>query len=396
MIVENIDINLLKPYANNPRKLTPKAIEKVAESLKQFGFRQPIVVDNDNIIVVGHTRYQASRKLGYTQVPITKINNLTKEQINAYRIADNRTNEEAEWDDELLALEIKDLEMKDFDISLTGMDKPELDKILFEEKQGNTDDDEVPEAPEEPITKPGDIWQLGNHRIICGDSTLPETYQKLLADKKVDLYLTDPPYNVAYVGKTKDALTIQNDKQTDDQFQEFLKNAFTNSTEYLKLGGSFYIWHSDSEGLLFRLAVNDANLKLRQTLIWSKNTMVMGRQDYQWQHEPCLYGWKEGASHTWYSDRKQTTILNFERPTSSKLHPTMKPVKLISYLINNSTKQEDIVLDSFLGSGSTLIACEKLQRICYGIELDPKYCDVIIKRWENFTGKKAELENGQN
>jgi len=318
MIVENIDINLLKPYANNPRKLTPKAIEKVAESLKQFGFRQPIVVDNDNIIVVGHTRYQASRKLGYTQVPITKINNLTKEQINAYRIADNRTNEEAEWDDELLALEIKDLEMKDFDISLTGMDKPELDKILFEEKQGNTDDDEVPEAPEEPITKPGDIWQLGNHRIICGDSTLPETYQKLLADKKVDLYLTDPPYNVAYVGKTKDALTIQNDKQTDDQFQEFLKNAFTNSTEYLKLGGSFYIWHSDSEGLLFRLAVNDANLKLRQTLIWSKNTMVMGRQDYQWQHEPCLYGWKEGASHTWYSDRKQTTILNFERPTSYK------------------------------------------------------------------------------
>ena len=389
MIVENIDINLLKPYANNPRKLTPKAIEKVAESLKQFGFRQPIVVDNDNIIVVGHTRYQASRKLGYTQVPITKINNLTKEQINAYRIADNRTNEEAEWDDELLALEIKDLEMKDFDISLTGMDKPELDKILFEEKQGNTDDDEVPEAPEEPITKPGDIWQLGNHRIICGDSTLPETYQKLLADKKVDLYLTDPPYNVAYVGKTKDALTIQNDKQTDDQFQEFLKNAFTNSTEYLKLGGSFYIWHSDSEGLLFRLAVNDANLKLRQTLIWSKNTMVMGRQDYQWQHEPCLYGWKEGASHTWYSDRKQTTILNFERPTSSKLHPTMKPVKLISYLINNSTKQEDIVLDSFLGSGSTLIACEKLQRICYGIELDPKYCDVIIKRWELWANAKA-------
>ena len=389
MIVENIDINLLKPYSNNPRKLTPKAIEKVAQSLKEFGFRQPIVVDGNNTIVVGHTRYQASRKLGYTQVPITKINNLTKEQINAYRIADNRTNEEAEWDDELLALEIKELEMKDFNLELTGMNKPEIDELLFQEKQGNTDDDEVPEAPEEPITKPGDIWQLGNHRIICGDSTLPETYQKLLSDKKVDLYLTDPPYNVAYVGKTKDALTIQNDKQSDDQFQEFLKNAFTNSTEYLKLGGSFYIWHSDSEGLLFRLAVNDANLKFRQTLIWSKNTMVMGRQDYQWQHEPCLYGWKEGASHTWYSDRKQTTILNFERPTSSKLHPTMKPVKLISYLINNSTKQEDIVLDSFLGSGSTLIACEKLQRICYGIELDPIYCDVIIKRWEQWANAKA-------
>ena len=389
MIVENIDINLLKPYSNNPRKLTQKAIEKVAQSLKEIGFRQPIVVDANNTIVVGHTRYQASRKLGYTTVPITKINNLTQEQINAYRIADNRTNEEAEWDDELLALEIKDLEMKDFNLELTGMNKPELDELLFQEKQGNTDDDEVPETPEEPITKPGDIWQLGKHRIICGDSTLPETYQKLLADKKVDLYLTDPPYNVAYVGKTKDALTIQNDKQSDDQFQEFLKNAFTHATDYLKLGGSFYIWHSDSEGLLFRLAVNDANLKLRQTLIWSKNTMVMGRQDYQWQHEPCLYGWKEGASHTWYSDRKQTTILNFERPTSSKLHPTMKPVKLISYLINNSTKQEDLVLDSFLGSGSTLIACEKLQRICYGIELDPKYCDVIIKRWEQWANAKA-------
>jgi len=396
MQIKLAEISNIKPYENNPRKLSEQAIQKVAMSLKEYGFRQPIVVDKNMVIVAGHTRYRASKKLGLKQVPISVIDNLSEEQINAYRIADNRTAEESEWDNELLKMEIKELEAKDFKLDLLGFNDEQLNNILFEEKQGLTDEDEVPEAPEEPITKPSDIWQLGNHRIICGDSTLPETYQKLLADKKVDLYLTDPPYNVAYVGKTKDALTIQNDKQTDDQFQEFLKNAFTNSTEYLKLGGSFYIWHSDSEGLLFRLAVNDANLKLRQTLIWSKNTMVMGRQDYQWQHEPCLYGWKEGASHTWYSDRKQTTILNFERPTSSKLHPTMKPVKLISYLINNSTKQEDIVLDSFLGSGSTLIACEKLQRICYGIELDPKYCDVIIKRWENFTGKKAELENGQN
>ena len=389
MRIQQIDINLVKPYSNNPRKLTPKAIEKVAQSLKEFGFRQPIVVDSKNVIVVGHTRYQASRKLGYKTIPVTIIDNLTPEQVNAYRIADNRTNEEAEWDDELLALEIKELEMKDFNLELTGMDKPEVDQILFAEKQGNADDDEVPETPEEPFTKTGDIWQLGKHKIISGYSTSAETYEKLLSDKKVDLYLTDPPYNVDYVGKTKDALKIQNDKQSDEQFQEFLKQAFTNSTNYLKLGGSFYIWHSDSEGLLFRLAVNDSNLKLRQTLIWSKNSMVMGRQDYQWQHEPCLYGWKEGASHTWYSDRKQTTILNFDRPTSSKLHPTMKPVNLLSYLINNSTKQEDIVLDSFLGSGSTLIACEKLQRICYGIELDPKYCDVIVKRWEQWANAKA-------
>ena len=389
MQIKLAEISNIKPYENNPRKLSEQAIEKVAMSLKEYGFRQPIVVDKNMVIVAGHTRYRASKKLGLKQVPISVIDNLSEEQINAYRIADNRTAEESEWDSELLKMEIKDLEAKDFKLDLLGFNDEQLNNILFEEKQGLTDENEVPEAPEEPITKPGDIWQLGNHRIICGDSTLPETYQKLLADKKVDLYLTDPPYNVAYVGKTKDALTIQNDKQTDDQFQEFLKNAFTNSTEYLKLGGSFYIWHSDSEGLLFRLAVNDANLKLRQTLIWSKNSMVMGRQDYQWQHEPCLYGWKEGASHTWYSDRKQTTILNFERPTSSKLHPTMKPVKLISYLINNSSKQEDIVLDSFLGSGSTLIACEKLQRICYGIELDPIYCDVIIKRWEQWANAKA-------
>ena len=389
MIVENIDINLLKPYSNNPRKLTPKAIEKVAQSLKEFGFRQPIVVDGNNTIVVGHTRYQASRKLGYSTVPITKINNLTKEQINAYRIADNRTNEEAEWDDELLALEIKELEMKDFNLELTGMNKPEIDELLFQEKQGNAEDDEVPETPEEPITKPGDIWQLGSHRIICGDSTLPETYKKLLGDKKVDLYLTDPPYNVDYEGKRDERLKIKNDNKSDEEFLKFLTKAFTEATNYLKLGSAFYIWHSEIEGLNFRLATKQSNLQIRQTLIWQKNSMVVGRQDYQWQHEPCLYGWKEGASHTWYSDRKQTTILNFDRPTSSKLHPTMKPVNLLSYLINNSTKQEDIVLDSFLGSGSTLIACEKLQRICYGIELDPKYCDVIVKRWEQWANAKA-------
>jgi site-specific DNA-methyltransferase (adenine-specific) len=389
MRIQQIDINLVKPYSNNPRKLTSKAIEKVAQSLKEFGFRQPIVVDSKNVIVVGHTRYQASRKLGYKTIPVTIIDNLTPEQVNAYRIADNRTNEEAEWDDELLALEIKDLEMKDFNLELTGMDKPEVDQILFAEKQGNADDDEVPETPEEPITKPGDIWQLGKHRIICGDSTLPETYQKLLADKKVDLYLTDPPYNVAYVGKTKDALTIQNDKQNTDEFVKFLITTFKIIYDYIKLGASFYIFHSDWFGLEFRKAIKESGFVMRQNLIWSKNSMVMGRQDYQWQHEPCLYGWKEGASHTWYSDRKQTTILNFDRPTSSKLHPTMKPVNLLSYLINNSTKQEDIVLDSFLGSGSTLIACEKLQRICYGIELDPKYCDVIVKRWEQWANAKA-------
>lgn len=387
--IKQTPIDEIKPYTNNPRKLSDKAISKVAASIKEFGFRQPIVVDKDGVIVVGHTRYQAARKLELKEVPVTKISNLTQEQINAYRIADNKTNEYADWDDDLLSLELKELEHADFDLGLTGLEKSEIDELLFEEKQGLTDDDEIPETPEEPITKLGDIWLLGKHKLICGDSTRQETYSALFGDSKADLYLTDPPYNVNYEGKTKDKLKIQNDKQTDDEFIDFLSQAFRSADEFLKMGGSFYIWHSDSEGLNFRLACIEAKWKLRQTLIWQKNSMVMGRQDYQWQHEPCLYGWKEGSSHNWYSDRKQTTIIKHDRPTSSKLHPTMKPVSLMEYLINNSSKQEDIILDSFLGSGSTLIACEKLHRICYGVELDPKYCDVIIKRWEQWTGAKA-------
>lgn len=396
MKIEIADINSIKPYENNPRKLSDKAIETVAMSLKEYGFRQPIVVDKNRIIVVGHTRFRASKKLGFKEVPITIADNLTTEQINAYRIADNRTSEESEWDSELLKIELKELDLKDFNLELTGFNEDQLNILLFDEKQGLTDEDEVPEVPEEPISKLGDIWKLGKHKLICGDSTKLENYEKLFGDNKADLYLTDPPYNVAYVGKTKDKLTIQNDKQTDDEFIQFLNQAFIAADSVLKMGGSFYIWHSDSEGLNFRLACIEAKWRLRQTLIWSKNSMVMGRQDYHWQHEPCLYGWKEGSSHSWHSDRKQTTIIKYDRPTKSKLHPTMKPVGLMEYLINNSSKQEDIILDSFLGSGSTLIACEKLQRICYGLELDPKYCDVIVKRWEDFTGLKAELENGQN
>ncbi len=387
--VNQIDIESLQPYANNPRKLSDKAITKVANSIKEFGFRQPIVVDEKNIIVVGHTRYQAARKLGLDKVPVTQIKGLTPEQVNAYRIADNKTNEYADWDDDLLALELKELEHKDFDLDLTGYEKSEIDKILFEEKQGLVDDDEIPEPPEEPISQKGDIWILGNNKLLCGDSTDQIAIQGFFGEVQADLYLTDPPYNVDYVGKTKDALKIQNDKQTDDKFIEFLSDAFIAADNHLKMGASFYIWHSDSEGLNFRLACINAKWKLRQTLIWEKNSMVMGRQDYQWQHEPCLYGWKEGSSHSWYSDRKQTTIIKHDRPTKSKLHPTMKPVSLMEYLINNSTKQGDIVFDSFCGSGSTLIACEKLQRSCYGVELDPKYCDVIVKRWEQWTGQKA-------
>jgi DNA modification methylase len=391
MKIEIADINSIQPYINNPRKLKDSAIEKVAKSIKEFGFRQPIVVDTNRIIVVGHTRYRASKKLGLKEVPITIAENLTQEQINAYRIADNRTNEEAEWDLELLKTEIKELELADFNLDLTGFDEDQLNNMLFEEKQGLTDEDEVPEAPEEPITKLGDIWKLGKHKLICGDSTILNNYEKLFNENKADLLMTDPPYNVDYEGKTKDKLTIQNDSKNDDDFLQFLTDAFNNCAIHLKLGCSFYIFHSDWYGLEFRQSIKNSDLELKQNLIWAKNSMVMGRQDYQWQHEPCLYGWKRGASHSWYSDRKQTTIIKYDRPSKSKLHPTMKPVGLVEYLIKNSSKQEDIILDPFLGSGTTLMACEKQGRICYGVELDPKYCDVIVKRWEEFTGLKGRI-----
>ena len=396
MQIKLAEISNIKPYENNPRKLSEQAIEKVAMSLKEYGFRQPIVVDKDMVIVAGHTRFRASKKLGLKQVPISVIDNLSEEQINAYRIADNRTAEESEWDSELLKMEIKELEAKDFKLDLLGFNEDQLNDMLFEEKQGLTDEDEVPEAPEEPISKLGDIWILGKHKLICGDSTILNNYEKLFNENKADLLMTDPPYNVDYEGKTKDKLTIQNDSKNDDDFLQFLTDAFNNCAIHLKLGCSFYIFHSDWYGLEFRQSIKNSDLELKQNLIWAKNSMVMGRQDYQWQHEPCLYGWKRGASHSWYSDRKQTTIIKYDRPSKSKLHPTMKPVGLVEYLIKNSSKQEDIILDPFLGSGTTIIACEKQSRICYGFELEPKYCDVIIKRWENFTGKKAKLENGQN
>jgi DNA modification methylase len=388
MEIKQLELKDLIPYANNPRK--KQAIDKVASSIKEFGWQQPIVVDEEMVIVVGHTRYQAAQKLGLDKVPVRIATGLTDAQIKAYRLLDNRANQDALWDDDMLKIEVQDIDKMDIDLALTGFDEKELDKLLFVEQDGLTDEDAVPEDVE-PRVKLGELWQLGNHRLLCGDATNNNDIEILFEDKKADLYLTDPPYNVDYVGKTKDALKIQNDKFSDDKFNNFLTDAFISSATKIKAGGSFYIFHADSEGYNFRSACKKANFNTRKCLIWSKNSMVMGRQDYHWQHEPILYGWMEGGSHSWYSDRKQTTILNFARPTKSKEHPTMKPVDIIEYLIKNSSKQEDIILDTFLGSGSTLIACEKTNRSCYGLELDPKYCDVIIKRWEDFTGQTAKL-----
>jgi len=298
----------------------------------------------------------------------------------------------AGWDTTLLSLELADLKEQGFEMDVLGFDPKELDKLLEPEQiDGLTDEDAVPEVPVEPKTKLGDIYQLGNHRLMCGDSCSITDMEKLCAGQLVDMWLTDPPYNVAYEGKTKDALKIQNDSMGDDQFRQFLRDAYVTADTVMKAGAVFYIWHADLEGYNFRGAAKDAGWTVRQCLVWKKSVMVMGRQDYHWKHEPCLYGWKDGAGHLWAADRKQTTVLEFDKPARNGEHPTMKPVELFAYQMLNNTKGGDIVLDSFGGSGTTMIAAEKHGRYARLMELDPKYCDVIVKRWEDFTGKKAVL-----
>lgn len=344
----------------------------------------PIVIDRDNVIVAGHTRLKAARKIGLEKVPCIIADDLTPEQIKAYRLADNKTADLAEWDFSALEIELAELE-SDFDMSAFGFDISDFEDIH------EITEDEAPEVDEEnePSCKTGDIWNLGKHRLMCGDSTNVSDVEKLMNGDKADLLLTDPPYNVAYEGGTKEKLKIENDDMSDEEFQEFLISAFENSNIVMKDGASFYIWHSDSEGFNFRSACKNTGWKIRQCLIWVKNSIVLGRQDYQWKHEPCLYGWKDGAAHYFVDDRTQSTVWEFNKPLRNMEHPTMKPVDLIARAINNSSRSDNIVLDIFGGSGTTLIACEQLNRKCYMMELDPKYCDVIIKRWENLTGEKA-------
>lgn len=382
MEIIKLKIDEVIPYENNPRN-NDEAVAYVAESIKQCGYCSPIIIDEDNVILCGHTRLKALKQLGYKEVECVRKSGMTDEQKKKYRILDNKTAEVAEWNFDLLEKELKDLDFGDFDFGFDDM--PELSEPV------EITEDEVPEVDDksEPITKPGDIWQLGKHRLMCGDSTDASAVAALMNGKEADLLLTDPPYNVAYEGKTDDALTIENDKMGSDEFYDFLTSAFSAAVEVLKAGGAFYIWHADVNGLDFRLALKASGLTLRQTLIWNKNAMTLGRQDYQWKHEPCLYGWKDGAGHNWYSDRCQTTVLEFNKPPRNGEHPTMKPVELFAYQIQNSTKKGEAVLDLFGGSGTTIIACEQTGRIGYSMELDPKYCDVIIKRYENLTGNKA-------
>lgn len=401
MQIEQIGIATLIPFAKNSRTHSDAQVAQIAASIREFGFTNPVLIDEANGIIAGHGRVMAARKLKLTEVPCIRLAHLSDAQKRAYVIADNKLALNAGWDEAMLKLELADLKALDFDLDLTGFNTDEIDALLAEKgTEGLTDPDDTPEPPVEPVTRLGDIWVCGQHRVMCGSSLEMTAMERLCGKQRVDMLLTDPPYNVAIQGgnhgdpNRKNGLKIQNDSMSDEAFRTFLRDAFVTADAVMKPGAVFYIWHPQGrEGLWFRLACEDAKWNPRQTLIWEKNTLVLGRMDYHGKHEPCLYGWKDGAGHLWASDRKQTTLLKFDRPSRSEDHPTMKPVALFEYQLLNNTKGGDIVLDSFGGSGTTLIAAEKNGRIARIMELDPKYVDVIVKRWEDFTGQKAVLES---
>ena len=388
-----IDIADLIPYDRNPRR-NDMAVDDVAESMEQVGYITPIVIDENRQILAGETRCKALKKRRVKRDKVLQVFGLTEEQKKKYRLLDNKVGEIAEWDPELLAGELEEVDFGDFDF---GFDELMAELADTSEEDGAplstaVEDDADIVLPEEPKAKRGDIYQLGAHRLMCGDSTDPADVARLMDGRAADLLLTDPPYNVNYEGGT--GLTIQNDNMEDAAFRKFLRDAFACADGVMKPGAAFYIWHADSEGYNFRGACHDIGWQVRQCLIWNKNALVLGRQDYQWKHEPCLYGWKAGASHTWMNDRKQTTVMDFNKPVRSEIHPTMKPIALFEYQIHNSTKEDSIILDLFAGSGTTIMACEQNERSAYCMELDPRYVDAIIDRWETFTGLKAVLDNG--
>lgn len=398
--IEYVSVDNLKAYERNARTHSDEQVQQVAESIKEFGFTNPVLIDENNELIAGHGRTMAAKSIGMKEVPAIRLKGLTAAQKKALRIADNQLALNAGWDEELLRIELGELQELDFNLDVMGFSDEELDLLL--DGTGSIDDDEehgkdaeeIAEPSEDPVVKPGELWLLGDHQLLCGDSTRIDDLVRLCEEGSVDLYLTDPPYNVAYEGATKDKLTIQNDNMSDENFRKFLIDAFSTADFAMKPGASFYIWHADAEGYNFRSACRDNAWKVRQCLVWNKNSLVLGRSDYQWKHEPCLYGWKEGAGHAWYSDRKQTTVLDFDKPLRNGDHPTMKPVDLFEYQIGNSTKKGDVVLDSFAGSGTTVIACENTGRKARAMELDPRYCDVIIKRWQDLTGEDAVREDG--
>jgi DNA modification methylase len=384
------DVSELIPYVRNARTHSEAQVAQIAASIREFGFLSPILVAEDNTILAGHGRLAAALKLGLKKVPCVKENHLTETQKRAYIIADNKLSLNAGWDNELLAVELSELEGADFNLDLLGFDEAELSSIFDADKDVNEDDFDVEKELEEPcFSKTGDMWTLGKHRIICGDATKLETYKTLLENTKVNLVVTDPPYNVNYEGS---AGKIKNDNMENDKFYQFLFNSFVNMEQAMADDASIYVFHADTEGLNFRKAFQDAGFYLSGCCIWKKPSLVLGRSPYQWQHEPCLYGWKKKGKHKWYAGRKETSVWEFEKPKKNADHPTMKPIALLAYPIKNSSMTNSLVLDPFAGSGSTLIACEQTGRICYAIELDEKYCDVIVKRYIEQVGNDKSVK----
>lgn len=412
-------IKEITPYEKNPRQ-NDSAVEAVAKSIKDFGFKNPIIIDKDGVIIAGHTRLRAAEYLGMTEVPTILAEDLTPDQVQAFRIADNKTAEFAEWDFKALADELEELMAKGFDIGSTGFNQKEIDEIMAmkDEDIEVNEDDYIVELPIEPISRPGDIWELGPHRLVVGDCTKSETFTKLMAGQKADMILTDPPYNVNYESDST-GQKIQNDNMDERVFYEFILRSFKELYQIAKPGAPIYIFHSDSGGYTFRRAFIEAQFKMSQCLIWVKNGLVLGRNDYHWKHEPILYGWKEGLAHKWYGgrtkdtiiedappdvrkmnkqeliklvqamrdDKEHTTVIRADKPVSSALHPTMKPIGILAYLIKNSSLKGSIIVDPFAGSGSTMIAAEQLARTAYMTELDPRYADVIVDRYITFKGK---------
>lgn len=378
--MELISIEKLVPYINNARTHSAEQIKKLRSSLREFGFINPVIIDKDYGIIAGHGRVMAAKEEGISEVPCVLVDYLTDAQKKAYILADNRFALDAGWDEELLRIEIENLQGEDFDVSLTGFDESEISALFDDGGNDAVDDDfDVDAELEKPcVSKSGDIWLLGEHRLVCGDSTKAETYELLMEGKKANLCVTDPPYNVNYEGS---AGKIKNDNMASDKFYQFLLAAFTNMETAMADDASIYVFHADTEGLNFRKAFADAGFYLSGTCIWKKQSLVLGRSPYQWQHEPVLFGWKKKGKHQWYTGRKESTIWEFDKPKKNGDHPTMKPIPLVAYPIKNSSMSNSIVLDPFGGSGSTLIACEQTGRICRTIELDEKYCDVIVKRF---------------
>ncbi len=393
MNIQKIPVQKLKPAKYNPRKeLTEedKEYQKIKNSIIEFGNVTPIVINSNMTVISGHKRLKVLQELGYNEIECNVVD-LDKTKEKALNIALNKIS--GDWDNSKLEELLAELKETDIDMDITGFSFDEVDEMLKDIEGSKEDEFDVDQALneiEEPTTQLGDIWLLGKHRLLCGDSTQKESVMRLMNGQGADMLLTDPPYNVNYEGGS--GLTIQNDNMSETAFYNFLLDSFKNMYEVAKCGCPIYVFHADTEGLNFRNAFKTAEFKLAQCLIWVKNTFVMGRQDYQWRHEPVLYGWKEGTAHYFIDDRSQSTVLEFDKPTKSLEHPTMKPIDLLVYLIKNSSKENNLIVDLFGGSGSSLIAAEQTNRICYTMELDPKYCDVIIKRWENLTGQKAILE----